>query len=80
MSSPPPHPTPPTNNLIICNRFTDCEVYLTIGGSTDLPRDYYDYTGGEVVEIDHPVVSVLHPSASNYYHFTAEVGCLNGSE
>eukprot|EP00038_Savillea_parva_P027749 m.61258 g.61258 ORF g.61258 m.61258 type:complete len:795 (+) comp8013_c1_seq1:131-2515(+) len=52
--------------------FTDCEVYLTIGLSTNLPRDY---KGGnnEVVTVTHPVVSVIHPSISNYYHFTAEV-------
>ena len=51
--------------------YTDCEVYAVIGLNTDIPRDY---TGkaSTTESIGTPVVSLLHPSISNYYHWTAE--------
>lgn len=47
-------------------------MYLTIGLSTDIPRDYVG-NNAEVRTFSTPVVSVTHPSIGNYYHFTAEV-------
>ena len=51
--------------------YTDCEVYAVVGINSDIPRDY---TGraDTTVKSSHPVVSLIHPSISNYYHWTAE--------
>ena len=51
--------------------YTDCEVYAIIGLNTDIPRDY----SGKAESTEYiktPVVNLLHPSISNYYHWTAE--------
>lgn len=48
------------------------KVFCTVGLSTDIPRDYRGKET-ETIYIDEPVVSILHPSISNYYHWTAEV-------
>jgi len=51
--------------------YTNCEVFANMGKSTEIPRDYKG-TANETIKIDGPVVSLLHPSIGNYYHWTAE--------
>eukprot|EP00039_Didymoeca_costata_P026694 m.16421 g.16421 ORF g.16421 m.16421 type:complete len:782 (+) comp5696_c0_seq2:137-2482(+) len=52
--------------------YTDCEVFAVVGINTEIPRDYIG-TAETTIRIDNPVVSLLHPSINNYYHWTAEV-------
>lgn len=51
--------------------YTDCEIYAVIGLNTDIPRNYKGIAD-ETIRIKEPVVSLLHPSINNYYHWTAE--------
>ena len=51
--------------------YTDCEVFSNLGLSTELARDYRG-EANETIKIDTPVVSLLHSSIGNYYHWTAE--------
>lgn len=51
--------------------YTDCEVFAVIGVNSDIPRDYKG-VADETVRFKEPVISLLHPSINNYYHWTAE--------
>jgi tetratricopeptide (TPR) repeat protein len=52
--------------------YTDCEVYAVIGVNSDIPRDYKGTRNLETIHVHEPVVSLIHPSINNYYHWTAE--------
>lgn len=50
--------------------YTDREVYAVVGLNTNLPRDFRG-AADRTFEYEE-VVSMLHPSITNYYHWTAE--------
>ena len=53
--------------------YTDCEVFAVIGVNSDIPRDYKGVADGiDTLRFTEPVISLLHPSINNYYHWTAE--------
>jgi len=52
--------------------YTDTEVYASNGSNTNIPRDYRDSARNTVVVTD-PVLSLVHPSITNYYHSLVEV-------
>ena len=51
--------------------YTDCEVFAVVGVNSDIPRDYKG-VADETLRFKEPVISLLHPSINNYYHWTAE--------
>eukprot|EP00054_Salpingoeca_dolichothecata_P026414 m.188814 g.188814 ORF g.188814 m.188814 type:complete len:426 (+) comp25649_c1_seq17:1169-2446(+) len=51
--------------------YTDCEVYAPIGLQTDIPRQFVG-SADETVVVEDPVISLMHQSITNYYHWTAE--------